>query len=166
MKQLQILFLLIAASILLTSCSKDEAGNSMNPDDSGGTEITGEIWNGGNLTFKKEDGADPELEANQDRITDNVWITRGVDGGQIFNIRQESSSSKSTSPTDTEWALGKTTNIENLSFDNFRNTIKPKDIEGKDLVVHLIADDIYIDIKFSSWSESKEGGFEYTRSTK
>ena len=43
------------------------------------------IWNGDRFTFQKLNGADWTLEANQDRITDNVWITRANNKG-IFNI--------------------------------------------------------------------------------
>ncbi len=169
MKLLKLFLFALLASALVVSCSDDETmdpNNPMNPDDmSGGNMITGEIWTGSNITFRKEEDSDPNDAANQDRITDNVWITRGNDGGQIFNIKKENASNKSNSPIDTEWALGKTDDVENLTFDNFRNTIRPKDVVGKDLVLHLITDDIYIDIKFSDWSESKSGGFEYSRST-
>jgi hypothetical protein len=167
MKQLQQIFLLFAMIGLITSCSKDEVGgndNTNNPD-MGGNEITGEIWTGSNITFSKADGADPSEEANQDRITNNVWITRGNNGGQIFNIKQESASNKSDSPIDTEWAIGTTSDVADLTFSKFRDAIKPQDIVGRDMVLHLITDDIYIDIKFSNWSQSKEGGFDYSRST-
>lgn len=157
-------FFLTAA--LITSCSDDDT-DPMNPMvDPGMNEITGEIWEGADITFTKEEGSDPTTAANQDRITDNVWITRGNDGGQIFNIKQEDDSTKSTSPTDTEWARGTTADVASLSFADFRTTITPKEVVGENLVVHLITDDIYIDIKFSSWSQGKTGGFAYTRSTK
>ncbi len=39
-------------------------------------------------TFTKSNNADWTLEANQDRITDNVWITRANNSG-IFNIATE-----------------------------------------------------------------------------
>ena len=168
MKILKLTLILLSLSLMVISCSKDEVNSNnpnqpMNPDDP--NPITGTVWTGSPLTFEKADGADPNDEANQDRITDNVWITRGNNGGQIFNIKVESSSDKSDSPTDTEWALGKTDNIASLTFDKFRTTIKPKEIKGKDLVLHLISDDIYIDIKFDEWAEGKDGGFKYTRST-
>ena len=156
--------------VLIASCSDDEittmTPDEMNPDMGGGNDITGEIWTGSNISFSKADGADPTDAVNQDRITDNVWITRGNNGGQIFNIRAEESSQKASSPADTEWALGTTDDVANLTFANFRTTIKPQDVVGKDLVLHLISDDIYIDIKFDSWTSSKEGGFSYTRSTR
>jgi hypothetical protein len=33
------------------------------------------------------------------------------------------------------------------------------------MVLHLIADDVYISIKFTSWATGKTGGFAYERST-
>ena len=43
--------------------------------------------------------------------------------------------------------------------------IQPKNIVGKDLVLHLIEEDIYLSVKFKSWSQGKKGGFSYERST-
>ncbi len=125
------------------------------------------VYSGEMITFTKEDGADPDEETNQDRITDNVWITRGNTGGQIYNAAVETMFDKDNSPEDTEWALGTTADgIANLTFDKLRATIQPKEIVGKDLVLHLITDDVYIDIKFSTWSEGNSGtggGFSYER---
>lgn len=127
------------------------------------------VYSGEMITFTKADGADPAQEANQDRITDNVWITRGNTGGQIYNAAVESMFDKDNSPVDTEWARGTTSEgIATLTFDKFRATIQPKDVEGVDLVLHLITDDVYIDIKFTSWSEGNAGsggGFSYDRSS-
>jgi hypothetical protein len=41
----------------------------------------GTVWSGERITFTKADGADPTAPENQDGITENVWITRGNDGG-------------------------------------------------------------------------------------
>ena len=124
------------------------------------------IWNGSLITFEKSDGADPTAEANQDRLTSNVWITRGNNGGQIYNIAKENTSSKDNSPTGTAWAIGTLDQIESLSFNKFRVAVgNPKDVVGKDLVMHLIEDDIYLSVKFSSWSSGQKGGFAYSRST-
>ncbi len=124
------------------------------------------IWNGSLITFEKSDGADPTAEANQDRLTSNVWITRGNNGGQIYNIAKENTSNKDNSPIGTEWAIGTLDQIESLSFNKFRVAVgNPKDVVGKDLVLHLIEDDIYLSVKFSSWSSGQKGGFAYSRST-
>lgn len=122
-------------------------------------------WDGPLMTFTKTDNADPTLEANQDRITSNVWLTRGNDGGQIYNAKTESSSSKSSSPADTRWAFGTTSNLGSLTFSTFRGTTKPKNAVGQNMVLNLVSADIYIDIKFTSWSSGKQGGFTYERST-
>ena len=124
------------------------------------------IWNGSLITFEKSDGADPTAEANQDRLTSNVWITRGNNGGQIYNIAKENTSNKDNSPIGTAWAIGTLDQIESLSFNKFRVAVgNPKDVVGKDLVMHLIEDDIYLSVKFSSWSSGQKGGFAYSRST-
>ena len=46
------------------------------------------IWTGAPMTFTKADYADWTNAANQDRITDNVWLTRKDTQG-LFNIAQE-----------------------------------------------------------------------------
>ena len=122
-------------------------------------------WDGPTMTFTKADNADPTLEVNQDRITSNVWLTRGNSGGQIYNAKTESSSSKSSSPDDTRWAFGTTSNLGSLTFSTFRGTSKPKNAVGQNMVLNLVSADIYIDIKFTSWSPGKQGGFTYERST-
>ena len=141
------------------------------PDDSNNSNITNEntgptLWRGAATTFNKSDGSNPNLEENQDRITENVWITRGNTGGQIFNIAINNSADKTESPIGTEWAIGTLDELDNLTFDYFRNAIsRPKTVVGKNLVLHLIEDDIYIYVKFTSWSQGKRGGFSYERST-
>ena len=124
------------------------------------------IWRGAKISFNKQDGTNQNLEENQDRIRNNVWITRGNSGGQIFNIAINSTANKIESPVGTEWAIGTLDEIDNLSFDYFRNAIsRPKNVVGKNLVLHLIVDDIYLTVKFISWSQGKRGGFSYERST-
>jgi uncharacterized repeat protein (TIGR02543 family) len=125
------------------------------------------VWTGDVITFTKVDDADPTLATNQDRITDNVWITRdNAEGGQIYNLVLESASDKETSPLGTEWAEGDIANYASLTYTPFRTaTVKPKDAVGKTFVVHLIQDNIYLSIKILSWSTNKAGGFSYERST-
>ena len=123
-------------------------------------------WRGTNISFVKEDNADPNLEGNQDRLTSNVWITRGNGGGQIYNAAISENADKVNSPVGTEWAIGNLDDVSSLSFGAFRATVsKPKNVVGKNLVVHLIKDDVYLSLKFTSWSGGKKGGFSYERST-
>ena len=49
------------------------------------------IWDGSEITFTKGNNVNINLPQNQDRITDDVWITRGNTGGAIFNIFSETS---------------------------------------------------------------------------
>jgi hypothetical protein len=141
------------------------------PNDSNSSNSTNEnlgpvFWRGSTITFNKSNRANPNLEKNQDRIRENVWITRGNTGGQIFNIAINNSADKTESPVGTEWAIGTLDEMESLTFDYFRNAIsRPKTVVGKNLVLHLIEDDIYINVKFTSWSQGKRGGFSYERST-
>lgn len=126
-----------------------------------------EIWTGTTTTFEKADDASPDEASNQDRITDKIWITRGNTGNEIFNIKDENSATKGSSPSGTQWAIGTISDIDNLDFKSFRGAIdKPKDVVGKDLVLFLTADNIFISVKFTKWSSGKAGGFAYERSTK
>ena len=134
-----------------------------------------EIWlaagnTGETMVFTKANYADWTLEENQDRITNNVWITR-KDNRSIFNIAAESESPNgcsSTAPAGTQWAIGSTAQgVENLTFETFYEAhgCSPENILNVDMVIWLIAENIYIDIKFLSWTSGGEGGgFSYMRS--
>ncbi len=129
------------------------------------------IWNGPNITFTKVNFTDWTQEANQDRITDNVWITR-ADSKGIFNIVTETVYTDDESPDDTEWAFGTTADIGSLTFAAWEitNDSDPPSMIDQDMVLHLITDNIYIDIKFTSWTTGNMGnpgggGFVYERST-
>ncbi len=130
------------------------------------TLIAQTIWTGPIMTFSKEDYVDWELEENQDRMTDNVWITRADTKG-IFNIVIEVLYADYESPADTEWAYGTTDDIGSLTFSNWQETIGsfPPAMLDEDMVIHLITDDIYIDIKFLTWTIGGGGGFSWERST-
>lgn len=157
-----VIFLL--SLLVMTACvnqSEDDVNPVVNNDVSSAT-----FWRGANITFTKDAGASAQVEANQDRITDNVWITRGNGGGEIYNAKSENNSSKGSSPTGTEWAVGSIDNAATLKFQSFRATVgSPKSVVGKNLVLHLIQEDIYISVTFTSWSSGKNGGFAYERST-
>ena len=143
--------------LTLISCSSNDDNNPQ-------TDYT--IWSGDKIEFVKNGDSDPTLEANQDRITPSVAITRDNSGGEIYNIQSEFTSAKSISPVGTEWAIGTVSNIANLSFKTFRNAVgSPKDVVGKNLVMHIIEEDIYLSVEFKSWGQQKNGGFSYERST-
>ena len=123
------------------------------------------IWNGPVKFFEKKDNTNQLVKANQDSITENVIISRGNSGGQIFNITKENEADKYKSPIGTEWAVGNLNQIDSLDFKDFRLAVKPQYIVGKKLVLHLIEQDIYLSVEFKSWSSGKKGGFSYERST-
>ena len=150
--------------LLLFSCESDSlpAPEPIDPDDLSNATI----WRGETKTFTKVDNSDPNSEENQDRITSNVWITRGLSGKEIYNYVTESGPTRGQSPEGTLWAVGSIDDLSSLSFSTFRNAVKsPKDSPGQNLILHLIEDNIYLTVKFTSWSEGRSGGFSYQRST-
>ena len=138
------------------------------------TSSASTIWNGPAISFTKVALADPNLAENQDRITDKVWLTRGNTQG-IYNAKTEAVFDKppiilnSISPAGTEWAFGTTDDIESLSFDTWIRTVgqSPPSSVGQPMVLHLVEDDIFLDLTFTAWGTSRGAGgsFSYRRST-
>ena len=152
-------FYLTSILILVSSCYYE------NEEDLYG-KLEEQVWTSDIITFTKTDNTDESLAENQDRITDNVWITRKLSGGQIYNAVVESNPDKDVSPLGTEWAEGVINDYASLKYTTFRAaTMKPKNAVGKTFVVHLIADNIYLSVKIISWSSNKLGGFSYQRTS-
>ncbi len=137
------------------------------------------IWKGPKITFTKADKTNWNLVANQDRITDNVSLTRKGKSG-LFNIIKEAdagavSDSSNPAPADTEWAYGTTEDYASLTYQRLSDLIGSGNFENivdsRNIVLHLITDDVYIDIKFLFWTSGNSignpnfGGFSYERST-
>src|SRR5882672_2739310 len=134
------------------------------------------VWDGPTIRFTKSNYANPLLAENQDRLTANVWITRGSSQG-LFNANTESSFTHYLSPAGTEWANGSLENYATLSYTNWNRWAagvnpNPRATVGVQAVLHLIPDDIYLSVQFTSWSggapgggPSSGGGFSYLRST-
>jgi hypothetical protein len=154
------------------------------------------VWSAGpnDLSFSKAawDGTaghagDPTLSADQDRITALDWLTRGATKA-LFNAKTETSFNDSVdpvvSPADTQWAFsglnGNPTFAYGagaaehgiLTFDYLENSLGGSHIFQSNImsragVLHLIADDIFIDIKFANWQSGSSGppsgSFAYTR---
>jgi hypothetical protein len=124
------------------------------------------IWSGDPITVTKEDDADHTDPANQDALTERVILTRG-DQGSLMNVVVETSAD-SSSPAGTEWAIGRTDDLDELEFDSLKGAANGdmKDVPGVSFVLHLIEDDIYVDVTFVSWTAGDSGGgFRYERST-
>ena len=73
-----------------------------------------EIWNGPAINFTNAVGSDPTDPASQDRLTFNVWLTRGSTHG-LYNAAVETSYS-SLSPVGTEWAYGALADYASLNL--------------------------------------------------
>jgi len=140
------------------------------------------IWDGPDTTFTKPAFADWTQPASQDQLTAGVALTRASTAG-LFNIVLEPSYA-GTSPAGTTWAFqglnsnptsaGEMTaaNFANLNFSSWSAALGGQgqlaaNILNRPGVVHLVSEDIYLDITFSAWASGSAGGggFSYTRST-
>ena len=137
-----------------------------------GTIVVGQadpiLWTGPAIFFTDPAGGDPSLAVNQDRITPDIWITRGSFQG-IYNAESEGGFTHFFSPQGTEWANGTLANYSSLTYTDWNTWAKnvnggPPSTVGVSAVMHIIPDDIYISVEFTSWGGS-EGGFSYMRST-
>ena len=128
------------------------------------------------VTFIKENSVDHTLSQHQDRITDDIWITR-VQGGAIFNIFYEPNDWHPHNPAGTEWAAGSFDDIGSVVFETFGTDVLGHSIgdslnnyfipNNLPILMHLIDDDIYHEVYFHSWQRGNigggGGGFSYTR---
>jgi hypothetical protein len=138
------------------------------------------VFTGLDYNFTKPNGADIDDPQFQDRLTQSVWLVRGDSQG-LFNKKTETEWN-ATSPQDTEWATyinnpGDTisaTNWASLDFDNWVDAYGgtgggnlPTRLTGGNAVLHLIPEDIYLDVRFTSWAAGRDlegAGFSYLRS--
>jgi hypothetical protein len=126
------------------------------------------VWkrSSGAVTFTKAPNADWTLAVNQDRISDSVWLTR-ASSQSLFNIRKEIEY-RTGSPVGTRWAFGTTDSFSTLTYKTFVNLSgnNPRSLIGKDLVLHLVAQNVYLDLKFTAWGNGGAGAnFSYSRAT-
>lgn len=138
-----------------------------------------EVWTHSPLTFSKS--GLPANPAAQDRIKPDVWITRGVGGGGIYNIApgQEIAYATNSSPLGTRWAFSgldgnpavvSANDHATLVFTSWEQALGGQgnlasNIRNRQGVVHLVASDTYIDIRFTSWGMGGSGTFTYVRAT-
>jgi hypothetical protein len=125
------------------------------------------IWSGPTITFQKADYSDFTIVDNQDVISSTVKITRG-DAQGLFNIATESGFGGS-SPSNTEWAEGTLLNYADLTYENWQQAVgygNAGNSVNKTYVVHLIKENIFLELKVLSWtSGGNGGGFSYSRTT-
>ena len=118
------------------------------------------------ITFTKEDSADWTLPENQDRITDNVWITR-KHNQSLFNIAQETGySGGAGSPVGTLWAGTSTADTQDEDFVSFveMHGGNPQTLINDTISLHLPESGKYFDVVLLSYSGGNSGGgFSYSR---
>ena len=118
------------------------------------------------VTFTKEDSADWMLPENQDRITDNVWITR-KHNQSLFNIAQETGySGGAGSPVGTLWAGTSTADAQDEDFVSFveMHGGNPQSLINDTISLHLPESGKYFDVVLLSYSGGNSGGgFSYSR---
>jgi hypothetical protein len=135
------------------------------------------VYTGYSVAFAKAAFADGTLPENQDRIVYDVAITRGSSRG-IFNVAQEQSYQDSLSPQGTAWAFPYNNPGATLSAATWSQLVfqpwqtahggagsGPPATVGQNAVLHLVDQDIYLDIRFTAWgmSASSGGSFSYDR---
>ena len=147
-----------------------------------GSDIDGDGSSYSDLYFTKEDWADWSLAENQDRIKDDIWITRG-DERPLFNAYNQNPGD-AYSPSGTQWAIGDfSSDMNNLEWfggeDGFflmhiigfgmgignamNDEIIPNEIP---VMMYLENYDEYYEIRFTSWtSNAMGGGFSYIRTS-
>lgn len=144
-----------------------------------GTGAEPTVWNGfiDGTSFSKPALADWTSTEFQDAITPQTIITRANTQG-LFNIAVETGYDGGISVMNTEWAFaGKQGNpVSGFRAENYANLVFtswaastgffPPSVVGIPGVIHLIEEDIYLDVKVLSWGEQGSGGgsFSWIRS--
>jgi hypothetical protein len=121
------------------------------------------IWNGPTTNFAHA------VNGGADQITPGVAITRGGSGG-LYNSVTERSAISGVSPKDTQWAKGTLANYQSLSYGPcpLESGNRPPNDVGTTFVVHLVNEDIYLQLKLTAWGGAGGSGqtsFSYTRTT-
>lgn len=132
------------------------------------------VWTDPSFEFTKAAFADPDLAQNQDRITPLVWLTRGSIQG-LYNVAQEAQFVRNVSPSGTAWAFEglngnpgagiSAADFGSLIFADWTTALEGSvapNIVDRPGVVHLINEDIYIDIIFTEWGVGGGAGGNFT----
>jgi hypothetical protein len=88
----------------------------------------------------------------------------------LYNAKSETSYTHFSSPAGTQWALGALADYAALTYSSWEALFGGSDgggppaLVGKQTVVHLLADDIYLSVVLTAWAQNG-GGFSYQRST-
>lgn len=120
------------------------------------------IWNSGSYTFTRG------TTGTQDCIVPSTCLARIT---VLYNSVTGTVSGRQPcpgyqGPTNTEWAYGDISNWATLTYKKLfdLNECSPPGMVGRPMVLHLISDNIYIQLTFNYWF-SADSGFSYTRTT-
>ena len=123
--------------------------------------------------FERPDNVDWSQEQNQDRIADNVWLTR-PNNSWLFNAAVETGHNFNDSPELTEWAGGSTYDQDygnqykvwgSAVYD--KNNNGPISLPGDTYSLYLPGEDLFYDVEYITWTDDGSGngggGFSWTR---
>lgn len=114
------------------------------------------------ITFTRPDGSPSTVDV----ISPALTMARGNTKG-IFNAVTETSYTHSFSPEDTEWSELSETELDpiGLTYYSWEEAVNyyPPDMLGKIMYMHIISENTYYEMKFTSWTSGGGGGFSYTR---
>lgn len=119
------------------------------------------VWNTGSFQFVKISGG------QKDCITAQTCLTRNT---VLFNSVVETFSGMQgcgyLGPGNTEWAVGNIANWSTLTYQRLylANSCSPPNMVYYPLVLHLIAENIYLQVQFNTWP-GHVANFSYTRTT-
>jgi hypothetical protein len=129
------------------------------------------VWSGYTYEFVREDF---EVPTPVDEITPKVHLTRGEIQG-LYNAFVDDSWN-GPGPAGTRWATGvnnpdetvAAANWESLVFTNWTAAYGGSgslvsNVYEYPAVVHLVEEDIYLDLQFTGWTARNGGGFSYFR---
>ena len=122
------------------------------------------VFSGHVVEFSKDPTTNDELPANQDALSPDVVLTRGLIQG-LFNIAQESSYTSKVSPAGTLWAFEhnnpgvvvEASNWAALNFADWETAFGgapaggPQGTIGQNSVVFLVANNSYADYRLTDW---------------
>jgi hypothetical protein len=135
------------------------------------------VWTGPVTNYTQPAPNDGTTAAQQDRIMPDLWLTR-ANRAAMFNAAppySEGFYDGVASPKNTMWAIGTIDQYADLTYDTWANVIGGEgsgpdaplyqNLPGQQFVVHIVSDDIYFAIQFTSWTPFGAGGYSYSRST-
>ncbi|MDB0007400.1 hypothetical protein N9E30_05550, partial [Flavobacteriales bacterium] len=115
------------------------------------------------IDFEKENGADWNLSENQDSITPTCIITR-QNNRALYNYVYQNDFWDNQSGSNTEWKNG-AYNEGGSWYNNIRDAhgAQMQNVVGNTMTLHILDSDLYFELYFTSWSQSQQGGFAYSR---